>query len=72
MRMLAVWQGGQVKPAETPLTLPAALQRALVDYVGQAGAEGKATLAADLAEMQHVNADHGARARRSRAGTRGS
>ena len=57
MRLLAVWQGGQVKPAETPITLPAALQRALVDYVGQAVAEGKAELAADLAELQQVNAD---------------
>jgi chromosome segregation ATPase len=57
MRLLSVWQGGQVKPAETPITLPAALQRALVDYVGQAVAEGKAELAADLAELQQVNAD---------------
>lgn len=57
MRMLAVWQGGQVKPAEAPIILPAALQRALVDYVGQAVAEGKVELAAKLTEVLQVNED---------------
>ncbi|MNS54387.1 Chromosome partition protein Smc [compost metagenome] len=64
MRLLAVWQGGQVKQAEAPLTLPAALQRALVDYVGQAVAEGKAALASDLAELQQINADLAAESER--------
>lgn len=68
MKLLAVWQGAQVKPAETPITLPAALQRALVDYVGQAVAEGKAGLAADLAELQQTNADLAAESERQ-AGT---
>ncbi|WP_455285728.1 DNA-binding protein [Cupriavidus necator] len=67
MKLLAVWQGGQVKPAETPLMLPAALQRALVDYVGQAVAEGKAALAADLAELQQINADLAAESERQAA-----
>lgn len=57
MRLLAVWQSGQVRPAETPITLPAGLQRALVDFVAQAVAAGKADLAAELAELQQVNAD---------------
>lgn len=57
MRMVNTWKAGQVRAAETPITLPVALQRALVDYLAQAVAEGKATLAADLAELQQVNAD---------------
>lgn len=56
-KMLQVWQSGQVRPAETPITLPAGLQRTLVDFVAQAVAAGKADLAAELAELQQVNAD---------------
>ncbi|MGT2430664.1 hypothetical protein ACU4HD_21955 [Cupriavidus basilensis] len=37
MRLLAVWQAGQVRPAETPITLPAGSQRALVDYAARRG-----------------------------------
>lgn len=57
MRMLDAWKRQQVQVAETPVTLPAALQVALADYVGQAVAEGKAALAAELAEQQQISAD---------------
>ena len=57
MRLLAVWQGGQVKPTETPPTLPQALQHALLEYVRQAVAEGKVQVDGELVEAQQVNAD---------------
>ncbi|AOY97451.1 hypothetical protein BKK79_36500 (plasmid) [Cupriavidus sp. USMAA2-4] len=57
MRMLDGWKRQQVQVVEAPVTLPAAFQVALADYVGQAVAEGKAALASDLAEQQQISAD---------------
>lgn len=57
IRLLDVWKAGQVRPVDTPITLPAALQRALVDFVAQAVAEGKADVGAELAELQQVKDD---------------
>ncbi|AOZ04288.1 hypothetical protein BKK81_33420 (plasmid) [Cupriavidus sp. USMAHM13] len=57
MRLLDVWKGQQVPAAEVPVTLPAAFQVALANYVGQAVADGKAALAAELAEQQQISAD---------------
>ncbi len=57
MRLLAVWQGGQVKPTDTPITLPPALLRALENYVDQVVAEGKVQVKGELVEAQQVNID---------------
>ena len=57
LKLLQVWQAGQVKAAETPITLPVGLQRALVDFVGQEIATAKASLQADLVNLQQANND---------------
>ena len=57
LKMLQVWQGGQVRAAESPVTLPAGLQRALVDFVAQEIATSKADLQADLVNVQQSNND---------------
>lgn len=59
MRLLENWKAGQVRVAEAPVTLPAPLQRALVDYLTQAVAEQKQELGAELAEQKQLNADLG-------------
>jgi len=57
MRLLEAWKGGQVHQPEAPIALPPALQRSLVEFIGQAVSEGKLTLEADLVDMQQANAD---------------
>jgi len=59
MRMLAVWKSNQVQAPESPLALPAALQRVLADYLAQLVAESKVELSTELAEQQQVNIDLG-------------
>lgn len=57
LKLLQFWQAGQVKATEVPITLPAGLQRALVDFVGQEIATAKAELQADLVNLQQANND---------------
>lgn len=57
LRLLQVWQAGQIKPAEQVVMLPPALQRALVDFIGQEVATAKAGLEADLVGCQGAQAD---------------
>ncbi len=57
LKLLQVWQAGQVKAPETAITLPPALQRALVDFIGQEVATAKAELQTDLVNLQQSNSD---------------
>lgn len=57
LKFLQVWQGGQVRAAESPVVLPVGLQRALVDFIGQEVAGAKADLQADLVAAQQANGD---------------
>ncbi len=57
LKFLQVWQSGQVKPAAQDVTLPPALTRALVDFIGQEVAQARAGLEADLATAQQSQAD---------------
>lgn len=51
------WQGRQIKPAEQALVLPHALQRALLDCIGQEVSAARAGLEADLVTAQLAQAD---------------
>ena len=57
LKYLQVWQAGQVRQAEAPVTLPPGLQRALVDFIGQEVATAKLALEADLVVAQQANVD---------------
>lgn len=57
LKHLQVWQGRQVRPAETQAVLPVGLQRALVDFIAQEVASAKVTLEADLVTAQQANQD---------------
>lgn len=57
LKLLQVWQAGQVRTAESPVALPAGLQRVLVDFIGQEVAGAKAELQADLVAAQQANGD---------------
>lgn len=57
LKFLQVWQSGQVRAAESPVVLPAGLQRALVDFIGQEVAGAKAELQDDLVATQQANGD---------------
>lgn len=57
LKLLQVWQSGQVKPAAQDVTLPPALTRALVDFIGQEVATAKAGLESDLVTAQQAQAD---------------
>lgn len=57
LKHFQIWQSSQVKAAETPVTLPPGLQRALVDFVAQEIAAAKADLHADLVAVQQANGD---------------
>lgn len=56
-RLLQQWQAGQSRQVETTLTLPPAMQRSLLDFLGQEIAAAKAGLAAELAESRQAGAD---------------
>lgn len=56
-RQLQQWQAGQGRQAEPALSLPPAVQRAVLDFMAQELAAGRATLAADLAEQQQAATD---------------
>lgn len=57
LKLFQVWQAGQVKPAAQDVTLPPALTRALVDFIGQEVAGARAGLEAELATAQQSQAD---------------
>lgn len=57
LKLLQVWQSGQVRPAAQDVTLPPGLARALVDFIGQEVATARAGLEADLATAQQASAD---------------
>lgn len=57
LKLLQVWQSGQVRPAAQDVTLPPGLTRALVDFIGQEVATARAGLEADLATAQQASAD---------------
>lgn len=51
------WQAGQGKAPDTPVVLPAALQRALVDFISQEVASAKLNLEQDLVSAQQAQRD---------------
>jgi chromosome segregation ATPase len=57
LRYLRVWQAGQARPVDSAVALPPALQRALLDFIGQEVLAAKAALEAELALAQQVNTD---------------
>lgn len=57
LKFLQTWQAGQVRVEESPVVLPAGLQRALVDFIGQEVASAKAVLQDDLVAAQQANGD---------------
>lgn len=57
LKLLQVWQAGQVQQAQAPVTLPSALQRALVEFIGQEVASAKLSIEADLVVAQQANGD---------------
>lgn len=57
LKFLQVWQAGQVRAEESPVVLPAGLQRALVDFIGREVAIAKAVLQDDLVAAQQANGD---------------
>jgi len=57
LKLLQNWQGVQTRPAESPVVLPAGLQRALVDFINQEVSGAKAELQADLVVSQQANGD---------------
>lgn len=57
LKLLQQWQGGQMRAEDTPVVLPPALQRALVDFIGQEVSCAKSALQADLVDAQQSNAD---------------
>lgn len=57
LRLLQVWQAGQVSVPSAPPALPLALQKALVDFIGQEVAAAKAGIEDDLAAARQASAD---------------
>lgn len=57
LKYLQAWQDAQVRPAETPVTLPAALQRGLLDFVAVEVERNKTELHAELDIANQANAD---------------
>ena len=56
-RHLQAWRAGQERQIASALALPAALQRSILEFMGQELAGAKAALEADLAEQQQEAAD---------------
>lgn len=57
LRLLQTWQAGQGRAPEAPVALPPALQRALVDFIGQEVAAAKLNLEQDLVNAQQAQKD---------------
>lgn len=56
-KLLQAWKTSQERQIAGALALPAALQRSILDFMGQELAGAKATLEAELAEQQQEAAD---------------
>ncbi|MDN7664069.1 DNA-binding protein [Burkholderia cenocepacia] len=56
-RLLQQWKAGQARQATAALTLPPALQKALIDFMDAELTAARATLEAELAEQQQETAD---------------
>lgn len=56
-KLLQQWQAGQVRQADATLTLPPALQRAILDFLGQEISVARAGLETELAEQQQAATD---------------
>lgn len=57
LRLLQNWQAGQSRAPDTPVALPTALQRALVEFIGQEVAAAKLNLEQDLVTAQQTQKD---------------
>lgn len=57
LRLLQTWQAGQGRAQDTPVALPPALQRALVNFIGQEVAAAKLSLEQDLVNAQQAQKD---------------
>ncbi|WP_321874622.1 DNA-binding protein [Burkholderia ubonensis] len=57
LKFFQAWQDVQVKPAETPVALPPALQRGLLDFVAAEVERSRIELRADLDIANQSNAD---------------
>ncbi len=57
LRLLHVWQSGQARAPESPLTLPATLQRSLIDFIGQEVASAKLSVEQELVSAQQGQKD---------------
>ena len=57
LRLLQNWQARQVRAPDTPTVLPLALQKSLVDFLGQEVAAAKVSLESDLVIAQQSNSD---------------
>ncbi|WP_175771826.1 DNA-binding protein [Burkholderia ambifaria] len=57
LKFFQAWQDAQVKPAETPVALPPALQRGLLDFVAAEVERSRVELRADLDIANQANAD---------------
>lgn len=56
-KLLARWKGGQERQVSAALVLPPALQRVLLEFMDSELTSARATLEADLAELQQEGAD---------------
>lgn len=57
LRLLRVWQSRQVRTPETPIVLPLAIQRSLVDFMGQEVAAARVAIESELVAAQQSNTD---------------
>jgi hypothetical protein len=57
LKLFQAWQDAQVRPAETPVVLPQALQRGLLDFVAAEVDRSRAELHAELDIANQANAD---------------
>jgi len=57
LRLLHVWQSGQARAPEPQHALPAALQRSLIDFIGQEVAAAKLSLEQELVIAQQAQKD---------------
>jgi colicin import membrane protein len=56
-KLLGTWKAGQERQIANALALPAAVQRAILEFMDQELTSAKASLEAELAEQQHEAAD---------------
>ena len=57
LKLFHVWQSSQARAPESPLTLPVALQRSLLDFIGQEVAAAKLSVEQELVSAQQAQKD---------------